>query len=91
MVMADKLREIANRYIEAGWQKGAVEALDQLLATGFVNRGSNGGGATLEAFKSGITELFAGLPDFTAVIEDVVIDTADLEPSRQSARSPYWR
>jgi predicted ester cyclase len=30
----------------------------------------------LEAFKSGITELFAGLPDFTAVIEDVVIDTA---------------
>jgi predicted ester cyclase len=59
-----------------GWQKGDVEALDHLLAAGFVNRGSNGGGATPESFKSGITELFAGLPDFMAVIEDVVIDTA---------------
>ncbi len=76
MAAADKLREMANRYIEVGWKKGDVEALDQLLAMGFVNRGSNGGGTTPEAFKSGITELFTGLPDFTAVIEDIVIDAA---------------
>lgn len=74
--MTDKLREIANRYIEAGWQKGDVEELDQLLAANFVNRGSNGGGATLEDFKKGIIELFTGLPDFSAVIEDVVVDSA---------------
>lgn len=74
--MADKLREIANRYIEAGWQKGDVEALNHILAANFANRGSNGGGATLEDFKKSITELFTGLPDFIAVIEDVVIDVA---------------
>ena len=71
-----KLREIAHRYIEAGWQRGDVEAFDQLLAAGFVNRGSNGGGATSEAFKSGIIALFAGLPDFRTAIEDIVIDAA---------------
>ncbi len=73
---ADELKEIANRYIEAGWRKGDVEALDRLLAPGFVNRGSNGGGATAEAFKSGITELFAGLPDFAADIEDILVDAS---------------
>lgn len=76
LATSDGLKEIADRYIEAGWQKGEVKALDQLLAADFANRGSNGGGTTLEAFKSGITELFTGLPDFTAVIEDVVIDVA---------------
>jgi steroid delta-isomerase-like uncharacterized protein len=74
--MSDKLREIANHYIEAGWQKGDVAELDQILAANFINRGSNGGGATLADFKKGITELFTGLPDFSAVIEDVLVDAA---------------
>lgn len=72
--MEDKLRTTAISYIEAGWQKGDVDALDVVLAERFVNRGSNGGGASLADFKKGITELFAGMPNFSAVVEDVIID-----------------
>ena len=74
--MENRLRAIANKYIESGWQKGDAAELSQILTKDFVNRGSNGGGASLEDFTKGIIELFRGMPDFTATVEDVVVDIA---------------
>lgn len=75
MTTSEKLKEISISYIEAGWQKGDVESLDRILAPNFINRGSNGG-ATPEGFKKGIIELFTGMPDFKADVEDIIVDAA---------------
>ncbi len=72
---SDSLLQLAANYIEQGWQEGDADALEQLLAPNFVNHGTAGGGASRQEFVDGVRELYQGLPDFNAVIEDVLADS----------------
>jgi steroid delta-isomerase-like uncharacterized protein len=71
-----KLREIAQRWIQEGWQKGNVGMVNELHAENFIDRSSAGRLTNREGFKTGIAALYVAFPDFSAVIEDMIIDPA---------------
>jgi len=77
----ENLTIIANRWIEIGWQKGNVDALDSLHAPDFVDRDPSGRRSDLAGFKQGILDLYAAFPDFYTEIENLVVD----ETSQQVA------
>jgi len=70
----DELKAIAGRWMEEVWQKGHVEAIDELHAPSFVDRSPAGRTPDSEGFKAGVAELYAAFPDFRAVTEQLVID-----------------
>jgi len=69
-----KLREIASRWIEEGFQKGNARIVDELHAANFVDHDPAGRSPDCEGFKKGIVELYAAFPDFYTVIEDAIVD-----------------
>ena len=73
---AERLQEIAHRWMEEGWQKGNLAVDDELHAAGFVDRSSGDRASGREGFKEGIAQLYAAFSDFYAVIEDLVVDAA---------------
>lgn len=77
----EKLITIANRWIELGWQKGDVDALDILHTPDFLDRDPSGRLSDLVSFKQGILDLYAAFPDFYTEIENLVVD----ESSQQVA------
>jgi steroid delta-isomerase-like uncharacterized protein len=72
----EELKAIARRWIEEGWQQGDAAMVDELHAPHFVDHDSAGRTTDREGFKEGIIRLYTAFPDFYAVIEDLVIDTA---------------
>lgn len=72
----ERLGDIANRWIEEGWQKGNVGVVDDLHAPNFVDHDPAGRLPGVEGFKEGITQLYSAFPDFYAVIEDTITDAA---------------
>lgn len=73
--MTQSLQDVARRWIEDGWRKGDVGVVDVLHSPDFVDHDSAGRAADNEGFKSGIRRLFAAFPDFSARVEDLVVDT----------------
>jgi steroid delta-isomerase-like uncharacterized protein len=73
---AERLRDIARRWIEEGWQRGNPAVVDELHAVSFVDRSSGDRASGREGFREGIAQLYAAFFDFYAVIEDLIIDTA---------------
>ena len=70
------LELIARRWIEEGWQKGNAAVVDDLHATEFVDHDSAGRTPDTAGFKSGIRQLYAAFPDFSARIEGLVVDVS---------------
>ncbi|MBP7147591.1 MAG: ester cyclase [Acidobacteria bacterium] len=68
------LELIARRWIEEGWQRGNAAVVDDLHAMEFVDHDSAGRPPDTDGFKSGIRLLYGAFPDFSARIEDLVID-----------------
>jgi len=79
MTTEDRLRVIATRWIEEGWQKGNADVVDELHALHFVDRDSADRPADRDGFKLGIERLYAAFPDFHAQLEDLVCDPASGE------------
>jgi steroid delta-isomerase-like uncharacterized protein len=73
---AERMKSIAYRWIEEGWQKGNAGIVDELHSPGFVDRDPSGRRPDLEGFKEGIVQLYAAFPDFHGVIEDLIVDAA---------------
>ncbi|MDY0020668.1 MAG: ester cyclase [Anaerolineae bacterium] len=71
---AERLRAIALRWMEEGWQKGNAAIVDELHAEDFVDHDSAGRAGDREGFKEGIRALYAAFPDFYATTEGIVID-----------------
>ncbi len=71
-----RLRTIASRWIEEGWQEGNSGVVDELHDASFVDHCPSGRAPDREGFKQGIHELYAAFPDFHATAEDLVVDAA---------------
>jgi steroid delta-isomerase-like uncharacterized protein len=76
MTDPEALRATVIRWIEEGWRQGRGEVVDRLHAPGFVDRDPGGRPPDAEGFKRGIRDLYAAFPDFSARVEDVVVDAA---------------
>jgi len=72
---AERMREIARRWIAEGWQKGDVGVVEHLHSPAFGDHDPAGRPADNEGFKQGIASLFAAFPDLDTVIQELVIDT----------------
>jgi predicted ester cyclase len=53
--------------------------VDELHAPLFVDHDSAGRTSDRQGFKAGIVQLYAAFPDFYAVVEDLVVDTAAMK------------
>jgi len=74
MATRDDLKEIADRWMEDVWQRGDVEAIDELHAPDFVDHSPAGRTPDRDGFRAGVAELYAAFPDFSTVTEQLVID-----------------
>jgi len=72
----DKLKKIAERWIEEGWQRGNIDIVDELHSPAFVDHDSAGRPSDREGFKRGIQALYSGFPDLHCIVEDLVVDVA---------------
>ncbi len=68
------LTAIANHWIEVGWQKGDVSALDTLHSQDFIDHDPTGRASDLASFKQGLTDLYTAFPDFYAEVSNLVMD-----------------
>ncbi len=68
------LAELAERWIRVGWQEGDAEALARLHAADFVDHSPSGRDSGVRGFTQGVRALYAAFPDFSARIEDLVIE-----------------
>jgi steroid delta-isomerase-like uncharacterized protein len=73
---SEQLRQIAVRWIEEGWQKGNTAIIDELHSADFVDRDSAGRARDRGGFKQGILSLYQAFPDFSAFIQNLVVDEA---------------
>lgn len=73
----DRLRTVARRWIEEVWRPNDGRAVVELHAPAFRDRGAPPGrGTDLAAYAASIAELFAAFPDFSAEVDDLVVDAA---------------
>jgi len=69
------LKTIATRWMEDVWQRGDLDAVDELHAPDFVDRSPAGRGSDLASYRKGIAELYAAFPNFRAIIEDLIVES----------------
>ena len=89
--MSEENKALVRRYFEEIWDKGNLDAADQLFATNFVRYGSAGTeGAVrgLEGFKQLVTLYRTAFPDLRVPIEDVVAE-GDRVVARWTARGTH--
>ena len=71
----DARRGLIEKVWAAAWDRGDVDALDELLSPDYRRRGSDDEhGQDLTAFKASILAARSAFPDLTTTIEDVVIE-----------------
>jgi steroid delta-isomerase-like uncharacterized protein len=58
------------------WQGDDLASFDEVHAPDFVDRSPSGRPADRAGFRAGIEELYRGMPDFRAEVDDLVIDEA---------------
>ena len=75
----DRLKALADRWMEQLWQRGNLKVVDGLHAPDFVDRSPASRAPDREGFKAGVAELYAAFPDFYAVTERLVIDAESRE------------
>ena len=68
------LREMAHRWVHAGWQVPDLSAFEELHDPEFLDHSPSGRAPTLEGFGQGILELYRAFPDFLATVEDLVVE-----------------
>ncbi|MEN4473394.1 ester cyclase [Mycolicibacterium cosmeticum] len=58
----------------AAWDRGEVDAIDELLADRYRRIGANGTGLGREEFKASITATRTAFPDLLTTIDDIVVE-----------------
>lgn len=74
MSTADERRTRIQGAWEAAWDRGDVDALDDVLAEGYQRHGSDGQTQDLTTFKASIVSTRAAFPGLTTVIDEIVIE-----------------
>jgi steroid delta-isomerase-like uncharacterized protein len=72
-IWPDDLKGIVERWMKEVWQRGNVDAIDTLHAPHFLDHSPAGRAADNVGFKAGVRDLYRGFPDFSAVIDDLII------------------
>jgi len=72
--VSDERRAAIERVWVAAWDRGEVDALDELMGEGYVRHGSDGVPLDLTGFKASITATRSAFPDLVTTIDDVVLD-----------------
>lgn len=76
MANSEELKRIVQQWIEEGWQNGDSSIVDQLHAPDFVDHDPGGRSPDNRGFKEGIVAIYQAFPDFSAQVEDLVVDLA---------------
>jgi predicted ester cyclase len=66
--------EVFRRMIEEGWNKGNINALDELFTSEFVEHQDGFSPPNLEGVKAGIKSLHTAFPDFKLTFKDLIAD-----------------
>ena len=74
MPAADARRDLVVRTWAAAWDRGEVDALDELLSPGYRRRGATGEEQDLAEFKASIIATRLAFPDLSTTLEDVVVE-----------------
>jgi steroid delta-isomerase-like uncharacterized protein len=72
----DRLKSVAELWMERVWQQRDLAAMDQLHAVEFKDRSPAGRLSTKEAYQAGVADLFTAFPDFHTTTEDVIVDAS---------------
>jgi steroid delta-isomerase-like uncharacterized protein len=59
---------------EAAWDRGEVDALDDLLSADYRRIGSTGASQGLAEFKASITATRSAFPDLLTVVDEVIVE-----------------
>jgi steroid delta-isomerase-like uncharacterized protein len=59
---------------EAAWDRGEVDALDDLLAADYRRIGGSGSNQGLAEFKASITATRSAFPDLLTVVDEVIVE-----------------
>ena len=70
------LAAVAADWMERVWRRRDLAAIGELHAPEFMDRSPAGRDPGPAAYAAGVAELFAAFPDFEAVTDDLVVDTA---------------
>ena len=71
------LNRTAVDWITEIWQPGDLSGFERLHAPDFIDHSAaEGRGSDRAAYRAGIEALYAAFPDFTTLIEDLVVDPA---------------
>jgi steroid delta-isomerase-like uncharacterized protein len=68
------LHMTAHRWMDEIWRPGDLSSFDELHAQNFVDHSPAGRADGREAYRQGIIELFTAFPDFTAAVEDLLLE-----------------
>jgi steroid delta-isomerase-like uncharacterized protein len=71
--VAEERRETIERAWVAAWDRGEVDALDELMAEGYRRHG-DGLPLDLAGFKASITATRSAFPDLVTTIDEIVVD-----------------
>jgi steroid delta-isomerase-like uncharacterized protein len=75
MSEADERRNLIADSWAAAWDRGDVDALDQLLSPEYRRRSSpNDEGLDLTAFKASIVSTRSAFPDLKTIVDDIVVE-----------------
>ncbi|MDA2811936.1 ester cyclase [Nocardiopsis sp. RSe5-2] len=74
MPHTDPRRAQIEKVWAAAWNHGDVDALDELLAGGYLRHGREPHPQDLPAFKASITATRSAFPDLATVLDDIVIE-----------------
>jgi steroid delta-isomerase-like uncharacterized protein len=89
--MAAENEQLVRRWFEEVWNKGRLEAIDELLAKDVIAHGLGPGGSDLqgrEGFKTFYTRFKGAFPDIQITVEDVIAE-GDRAAARYSGRATH--
>ncbi len=70
----DRKRQVVEAWA-AAWDRGEVDALDQLLSPAYRRRSSSTDeGLTLEQFKASIVTTRTAFPDLVTTVDDIIVE-----------------
>jgi len=74
MTVNDERRAEIERVWVAAWDKGDVDALDDLMADGYQRHSSDGRPQDLAEFKASIIATRSAFPDLVTTIDEIVVE-----------------
>lgn len=69
-----QLRQVAERWMDEVWRPGGLDTFNELHTNDFIDHSPAGRDPGRDGYRLGVAELYTAFPDFTATIDDLVID-----------------